>query len=84
MIHELKTWPRYFRMVQAGKKRFELRKDDRKYQPGDYLHLREYQPGDDRYTGEECVVMVNDVIRNMEVPGLEPGYCIMSLGNTVI
>jgi hypothetical protein len=84
MIHELKTWPRYFQMVLNGSKRFELRKDDRKYQPGDYLHLREYVPKDDRYTGEELVVMVNDVIRNLEVPGLSEGYCIMSLGTTVI
>jgi hypothetical protein len=71
-------------MVMAGTKRFELRKDDRKYQPGDYLHLREYLPKEDKYTGEELVVMVNDVIRNLEVPGLEQGYCIMSLGQTII
>jgi hypothetical protein len=83
MTHELKTWPRYFQAVLAGKKKFELRKADRKFEPGDFLHLREYLPKDDKYTGEELVVFVNDVIRADEVGGLKEDYCIMALGNLI-
>lgn len=83
MIHELKTWPYYYRMVVSGKKRFELRNDDRKFEPGDYLHLREYVASEDKYTGEECIIMVNDVIRNKEVPGLEEGYCIITISDPI-
>ena len=44
MIHELKTWPAYFERVVDGSKTFEVRKDDRGYQSGDELVLREWDP----------------------------------------
>lgn len=42
--HELKTWPEFFEPVAHGDKTFELRFNDRDYQPGDVLHLREFTP----------------------------------------
>lgn len=42
--HDLKTWPKYYEQVVSGLKPFELRKNDRNYQPGDYLILREWEP----------------------------------------
>lgn len=47
MIHELKTHPAYFERLFDGSKTFELRRDDRGYQPGDVLILREYDPAKD-------------------------------------
>lgn len=49
--HELKCWPEYFRPLVKGVKNFEVRQgNDRRYAPGDWLHLREYHP-QHGYTG---------------------------------
>ena len=44
MTHELKIWPQYFCRVKDGTKTFEVRKNDRGFQPGDTVVLREYDP----------------------------------------
>lgn len=78
--HELKTHPEYFQLVKQGLKNWELRKNDRNFQIGDWLTLREYDPETSTYTG--------NVIENLTVVfvlrdfvGLEPGYVILSLEN---
>jgi hypothetical protein len=68
MVHELKTWPEYFQEVKAGKKTFEVRKNDRKFQVGDTLVLKEWKPKvyssvspnelEGAYTGDEVRVTV--------------------------
>lgn len=50
--HELKCWPAYFSAVLEGKKRFELRLDDRGFEVGDFITLREWHLGE--YTGRTC------------------------------
>ena len=50
--HELKTWPQYFAAVRSGKKRFEIRRNDREFAVGDVLVLREFDPEQDAYTGQ--------------------------------
>ena len=40
MEHELKIYPKYFEDVISGKKTFEVRKNDRKFNIGDILILR--------------------------------------------
>lgn len=57
-VHELKTWPVYFDATWRGLKDFEVRVDDRDYTPGDYLVLREFEPGSLEYTGREMVALV--------------------------
>ena len=42
--HDLKIWPEHFRAVASGEKTVELRTDDRGYEVGDELLLREYDP----------------------------------------
>jgi len=34
MVHELKTWPEPFAGILAGRKRYEIRKNDRGYAVG--------------------------------------------------
>lgn len=42
--HELKTFPPYFAAVAEGRKTFEVRWNDRAYQAGDMVVLREWDP----------------------------------------
>lgn len=73
MLHELKTWPAYFDRIEDGSKTFEIRKNDRGFQAGDMLRLREFNPTGDhdtcrderctgrRYTGREMTRKVGFV-----------------------
>lgn len=47
-MHNLKILPVFFRAVADGTKTFEIRKNDRKFNVGDLIKLREY---DGYYTG---------------------------------
>ena len=73
--HHLKIMPEYFNAVISGAKRFELRRNDRDYQVGEYLMLREWYKG--QYTGNRAKVRVEYVLQN--VPGLKDDYCILSI-----
>lgn len=42
--HILKCWPQYFDLLWTGKKRAEVRVNDRNYREGDFLVLREFDP----------------------------------------
>lgn len=42
--HELKTWPKYFERVRNGTKTFEVRNNDRDFQTGDTVILKEFDP----------------------------------------
>lgn len=44
MKHELKIWPQYYCRVADGTKTFEVRDNDRAFQPGDEVVLREWDP----------------------------------------
>lgn len=76
MTHELKIKPEYFQAVWDGIKTFELRKDDRSYQVGDVLILREFDNG---YTGATVVKTVSYVLRGCPEYGLSDGYCILGI-----
>lgn len=47
MTHDLKILPRYFDAVEDGSKPFEVRRNDRDYQVGDILLLREGNNAED-------------------------------------
>jgi hypothetical protein len=78
--HELKTWPPYFEAVKQNRKTFEMRKDDRQFMEGDWLHLREWHPGDEQYTGRLLRVQVSYVMRGPSF-GLADGWAILGLGD---
>jgi len=74
-IHELKTWPPHFSATWGGPKTFELRRDDRGYETGDILHLREWSPETESYSGRELLARVTYLLRH---PQFLP-YCAMSI-----
>jgi hypothetical protein len=81
MVHELKTWEKYFSLIETGNKPFELRKNDRGFIAGHELLLREYNQHTKTFSGRTlrrritCVLQGNEA----ETLGLKPGYCIMGL-----
>ena len=77
MRHELKIKPEYFQAVWDGRKRAELRKDDRDYHVGDILILREWEC--EEYTGSGIAVRVTHILRHCAEYGLADGYCILSI-----
>lgn len=56
MLHELKTLPFFFAAVVDRKKTFEIRKNDRHFQPNDDLLLKEWDG--EGYTGRTARVKV--------------------------
>jgi Domain of unknown function (DUF3850) len=65
--HEVKIWSELFDAVVSGKKRAELRKNDRDYQDGDVLEMREFDPHVEQYTGRSVTVLVTHVQRIAEL-----------------
>jgi len=51
---ELKSWPEFFEPLIAGKKTFDLRRNDRDFNVGDRLRFLEWNPDTKEYTGREC------------------------------
>jgi hypothetical protein len=83
-VHELKSWPDFFRAISGGFRTHELRRNDRCFNVGDRLMLREYEPECMKYTGATCLVEVSS-ITSKDVPcavsdfALDSDFCIMSI-----
>lgn len=77
--HELKCHPHFFAAIAAGKKTFEIRRNDRDYRIGDMLNLREYDPTfghtGRRLSGLEIVY----IMQAEDFPAILPGFIIMGL-----
>jgi hypothetical protein len=73
--HVLKVWPPFFAKLADGSKNFEIRKNDRGYQEGDTLTLREWDSETKQYTGRE----VGRVITYMTSMHQQYGYVVMAL-----
>lgn len=43
-VHELKIWPQFYSRVANGSKTFEIRDNDRDFQSGDKIILKEWDP----------------------------------------
>jgi ASCH domain. len=78
-VHELKTWPDYFKEVFMGHKNFEIRKNDRNFQCGDILILKEWDPEHEEYTGRMLARNVLYVLAGGQF-GIEPNFVVMSIG----
>jgi hypothetical protein len=89
--HLLKSWPEFFVLIASGLKSFELRKNDRDYQPGDILVLKEWEPNMARFTGREVRKRVSYVLTGAgnvgtiePLHGLSQGYAILQLMDTTL
>lgn len=74
MTHDLKILPEWFNAVISGVKTFEIRRDDRNFQPRDVLLLREWDGK--AYTGRTCKADVTMVLRGEYC---RAGYCTMAI-----
>jgi len=75
--HELKTWPAYYDDIILRGKNFEIRYNDRGYQEGDLLLLREYNPDTEEYTGRTMMKKVVHICDNPK--WCKEGYVVMAL-----
>ncbi|MEI2280747.1 DUF3850 domain-containing protein [Paenibacillus polysaccharolyticus] len=74
MTHELKLIQPYFDAVFSGRKTFEVRKSDRPYVEGDYVHLREFNPGTGEYSGRSVLRRISYVL---DEPTYVPEGCVI-------
>jgi predicted RNA-binding Zn-ribbon protein involved in translation (DUF1610 family) len=77
MTHELKIAPKYFEYVKDWSKPFELRKNDRNYQPGDIVILKEFSIISGIYSGRQAIRKISYVLKNCPEYGLDKDYCII-------
>ena len=77
-IHDLKCWPEPFAAICSEAKRHEFRRDDRGYEVGDLLLLREWDPATQTYCGDEAKVRVTYLSRGPDW-GIPDGFVVMSI-----
>ena len=83
MIHELKTYPEPFNAVLCGRKTAEFRKDDRNFEVGDSVRLREWDPANERYTGFELTKEISDIRRGPDFD-IPEGFAMLSLSDRTV
>jgi hypothetical protein len=74
--HELKTWPACFAAVKAGNKPFDVRENDRNFQVGDMLTLREFEPETEQYSGQTVTRWISYVLQGGAF-GVQPNWCVL-------
>ena len=77
-MHVLKTWPEHFEAIVSGRKRCEVRFNDRDYRVGDSLILKEWNPLDQSYTGRIVKKYISHILHGGEF-GIQSGYVVLSL-----
>ncbi|MEG0622039.1 MAG: DUF3850 domain-containing protein [Hafnia sp.] len=78
--HELKILPEYFESVISGKKKAELRRNDRYFSAGDKLLLKEWSL-EHEYSGRSVGCIITDVA---DVSSLAKGYVLLSIERSVL
>lgn len=86
-VHELKTLPDYFEAVAQGDKKFEVRRNDRGFQAGDSVILRENDPRAvndpyrewlEGYSGRTIHARISYVLAGGAF-GIQAGHCVLAL-----
>ncbi|WP_234733417.1 ASCH/PUA domain-containing protein [Tellurirhabdus bombi] len=80
--HLLKTLPKYFDEIALGWKPFEVRKNDRNFQLGDYLILAKWNPDQNQYEDDEWLIKEVCYLLPGGQFGIEEGYCVLGLSGT--
>lgn len=76
--HELKVWPEYFHRISSGQKTFEIRKNDRDFQVGDTLILKEFNPEKGWPDHGSYEVVVAEIVY-MTTAFQQDGYCVLGI-----
>ncbi|MBC2248311.1 DUF3850 domain-containing protein [Listeria seeligeri] len=72
ICHCLKTKPMYFEQLLLGYKTHEIRKNDRNFQVGDKLDLKEWDAG---YTGRKLVFIITHITNYKQ----KNGFVVLSI-----
>ena len=75
-IHELKVKCEDYKRVYWDKKKAEIRKNDKDYQIGDVLCLREIDI--EQETGKYILAEITDILTHEEFEGIADGYVMLS------
>lgn len=76
--HCLKMWPEYYMFVENGQMNFQLRANDRDFQPGDILVLQEWDPENKSYSRKETIVYITYILTGGNF-GLPDNLCILGI-----
>lgn len=79
--HNVKCWPEVFGEMLAGRKTAEFRLNDRDYQVGDGLLIREWCPDKRTYTHREIERQITHVLKDSF--GVPKGYAMLSLASLI-
>lgn len=77
-IHTLKIQPQYFKDILYRHKTFELRKNDRDYKVGDFIHFINVD-GEEFELYNENLYRIVYILRDVEEYGLNKEYCILAI-----
>ena len=75
-VHDLKTWPKPFQAVWDGDKTAEIRLNDRAFEVGQSLLLREYDPETKTFSGRYVWGKITHILSGGF--GLRENYVMMS------
>jgi hypothetical protein len=79
MTHDLKIWPKFFKQVAFRLKSSEICLNDRDFQVGDKLNLREYNFDLDSYTGNSVIRTISCITTHAECLAIQEDYVLLSL-----
>lgn len=77
--HNLKIWPEFYKEVIEGRKKAEVRVNDRNFQVGDILVLKEYEFTTDYLTGNMVTVSVTHILDLYNLLPLEEKILVLSI-----
>ena len=80
VTHELKICRQHYEDILSNRKKFEVRKNDRNYQVGDFLVLHEFHDGD--YTDRCMPLRITYILDDPKY--CKQGYVIMSVEHTSV
>ncbi|MCP1638851.1 DUF3850 domain-containing protein [Streptococcus gallinaceus] len=80
--HILKILPNFFEDIVSGKKTFECQYNDRGYQIGDCLYLKEYDIESNQYSGREMLAKISYTLQDFV--GLKENYIILGLSDIMV
>ena len=76
-VHCIKCSPEIYEEVEDGFPTLVITKNNKRYEPGDHLVLKEYDEEVEALTGRTVRTSINCIEDGNE--GLKPGYCVLGI-----